>query len=331
MEPPVMLQLYHPSISLLASMSSEHDATSAGPATVATSVKGYTPFLLSLTIVAPLWGIIVAQTSAYFRNYRKDRMFLKILILVCLVLTTAQLVALVYAIYFWLVICRIPENYLFLGALTQSFVVGPIYIIYIVITVVQLFYAMRVWIVSNKNKTITGIIVAMSLTQLISGIAQVTYMVSIGNVRAVYSKFNKVAGSIELASSMLCDIVISGALVWLLRGSKQSSFKGTRHAIDRLVLYSVNIGLLTNLVSLVNLVTWLAAPEDNFIFAIFHFSLGKIYVNSMLVSLNARDKIRGKLVAENVHGTSVFDVDGINATSTSVPCAIPLGNMSGKV
>ncbi|KAH8796177.1 hypothetical protein DL96DRAFT_1644711 [Flagelloscypha sp. PMI_526] len=255
-------------------------------------------------------------------------MFLKILVPACLIITTAQLIALVHAIHYWLVICRIPENYVFLGALTQSFVVGPIYLTYIVTTVVQLFYAMRVWTVSKRNKVITGIIVAMSLTQLTSGVSLVTYMVTIGNVTAVYSKFNKVAGSVELGSSTLCDIVISATLVWLLRGNKQNSFKRTRNAIDKLVLYSVNIGLLTNLIALVNLVTWLAAPEDNFIFAIFHFSLGKIYVNSMLVSLNARDKIRNEMMTSAYVAPSMFDVDGVGATA---PKTIPLGRIGGKV
>ncbi|KAH8813787.1 hypothetical protein DL96DRAFT_1625388 [Flagelloscypha sp. PMI_526] len=224
-------------------------------------------------------------------------MFLKILVRTnseIWILTTAQLIALVYAIYFWLVICRIPENYVFLGALTQSFVVGPIYL------------TVRCHVTDTTH-----------LRSFLNGAsALVTYMVTIGNVTA---GLLQVAGSIELGSSMLCDIVISAALVWLLRGSKQNSFKRTRNAIDKLVLYSVNIGPFDK---------WLAAPEDNFIFAIFHFSLGKIYVNSMLVSLNARDKIRNEMMSNAYVAPSMFDVDGVGATA---PKTIPLGRIGGKV
>lgn len=82
---------------------------------------------------------------------------------------------------------------------------------------------------------------------------------------------------------MLCDILISASLVHFLRG-RLHGFRSTRNAVNKLILYSVNIGIVTNVVALVNLVTWLAAPESNFLWAVFHFSLGKIYVNSMLVS-----------------------------------------------
>ncbi|KAK0499274.1 hypothetical protein EDD18DRAFT_848518 [Armillaria luteobubalina] len=275
------------------------------------SITGLTPFLVAVTICAPLWAVTIAQASAYYRTYPKDRAFLKYLVGFCVILSTAQLATIAYMVYFWMIICRTPPNYAFLGAL-KNLIVVPAYITYFLTTVVQCFYAMRVWFVSGKKVLLVVIIVILAITQLGGGFALVSYMVTIDSIIAVYSRFNHISGSIELGSSMLCDIIISTSLVIYLRESRTNVFRKTRHAVDRLVLYSVNIGLLTNIMAMANLVTWLAAPESDFTWAIFHFSLGKVYVNSMLVSLNARHKIRQELRAgQYVSPTSMFDVDGI--------------------
>ncbi|KAK0190221.1 hypothetical protein F5146DRAFT_1043319 [Armillaria mellea] len=284
------------------------------------SITGLTPFLVgAFTYFRRLWAVTIAQASAYYRTYPKDRAFLKYLVSkldfecpyrplifnyiqvgFCVILSTAQLATIAYMVYFWMIICRTPPNYAFLGVLKKSLIV------YFLTTVVQCFYAMRVWFVSGKKVLLVVIIIILAITQLGGGFGP---SVTIDSIIAVYSRFNHISGSIELGSSMLCDIIISTSLVIYLRESRTNVFRKTRHAVDRLVLYSVNIGLLTKCA---NLVTWLAAPESDFTWAIFHFSLGKVYVNSMLVSLNARHKIRQELRAgQYISPTSMFDVDGI--------------------
>lgn len=280
------------------------------------SILGLTPFLIAITICAPLWGVTIAQAAAYYRTYQRDNKYLKILVGVCVVLNTAQLATLSYTVYFWMIVCRNPANYEFLGILGNALVVVPAYITYFLTTVVQCFYGMRVWFVSGKQIWLVCVIIALSITQFVGGFALVSYMTTVNNIIAVYSRFNHISGSIELGSSMLCDILISGSLWWYLRKGRGNVFSRTRNAIDTLILQAVNIGLLTNIVALANLVTWLAAPESDFTWAVFHFSLGKVYVNSMLVSLNAREKIQ-----KNMHGahmaTSTFDIDGTTRHAAS--------------
>ncbi|KAF7419187.1 hypothetical protein PC9H_001772 [Pleurotus ostreatus] len=100
----------------------------------------------------------------------------------------------------------------------------------------------------------------------------------------------EIFGGLQLAASVVCDVLITGSLVWYLRRGR-GAFKQTQNLVDRLVIYSINIGLVTSMLSLVAMITWFAMP-DNFIFTTFHILIGKVYVNSWLVTLNTRKTIR---------------------------------------
>ncbi|KAJ7237975.1 hypothetical protein C8J57DRAFT_1727737 [Mycena rebaudengoi] len=219
------------------------------------SVEGFTPFLVAVTVCAPLWGVNVAQANAYYRSYPNDRKALKYLVL----LNTAQLGVLGSTLYFWLITCRLPQNYPRLGSLKRVLSHDG--------------YSM----VSNKNKYLVSAIIFLSVTQMASGFALCSYMSTTDKITSVYSRFNHIAGSLQLGSSMLGDILITASLVYCLRGSV-ASFKGTprtRNAINKIVMYSVNTGIVTNIVTMIDLITWLAAPETDFTWAVFHFALGK--------------------------------------------------------
>ncbi|KAJ7896834.1 hypothetical protein B0H13DRAFT_2033366 [Mycena leptocephala] len=273
------------------------------------SVEGFTPFLVSVTVSAPLWGVVVAQANVYYRTYPNDTKALKYLVGICVILTTAQLAVLAYTVYFWLITCRLPQNYPSLGSVKRS--MAPSYLTYFLTMIVQCFYAMRVWFVSNKNKYIVSAIIILSIVQMVGGFALCTNTAITNSLSAVYSRFNHISGSIQLGGSMLCDMLISVSLVYCLRGTS-SSFKATRNGINKIILYAINTGIVTNIVALINLVTWLSIPDTNFTWAVFHFSLGKIYVNAMLVSLNARASIRKMIRPSDSQGltlSTTFNID----------------------
>ncbi|KAF9441754.1 hypothetical protein P691DRAFT_714923 [Macrolepiota fuliginosa MF-IS2] len=298
-------------------MSTDQSPTQQGP-----SIEGLTAFFIGTCprTCSCLWGVVVAQAVAYYRTYQNDNKYLKIFVFSwhsdtsCRVLSTAQLATLAYTVYFWMIVCRNPANYRFLGILGNSLIVVPAYITYFLTSFVQCFYAMRVWFISVKQLWLVATIVALAVTQLVGGFALVSYMTTINDIITVYSKFNHVPWEQHgLGSSMVCDVLISTSLWWYLRKSRGVVFGRTKNAINKLILQAVNIGLLTNVIALVNLITWLAAPESSFTWAVFHFSLGKIYVISMLASLNAREEIRHNMNGENNStrlAASIIEIDG---------------------
>ncbi|KZP34747.1 hypothetical protein FIBSPDRAFT_915860 [Athelia psychrophila] len=86
------------------------------------------------------------------------------------------------------------------------------------------------------------------------------------------------------------DLFLSITLCFLLHRSR-SGVKRTDTMINVLILFTMNTGLLTSLCAVASLVSILAAPTT-FIYIAFFFNIGRMYSNTLLVVLNARDSIR---------------------------------------
>ncbi|KIK04879.1 hypothetical protein K443DRAFT_92257, partial [Laccaria amethystina LaAM-08-1] len=86
------------------------------------------------------------------------------------------------------------------------------------------------------------------------------------------------------------DIVIAATLCTLLHRSR-TGFHRSDTVINKLMVFSVNTGLLTSLCALASLVSTLAWPTT-FFYITFFFCIGRLYTNSLLATLNARKKIR---------------------------------------
>ncbi|KIJ43864.1 hypothetical protein M422DRAFT_169160, partial [Sphaerobolus stellatus SS14] len=94
------------------------------------------------------------------------------------------------------------------------------------------------------------------------------------------------------------NIVITIIMCWLLSNSRTGS-RRTDTVVMRLIMYTVNTGLLVSLAALLTLVTAAARPHT-FIYAAFYFLIPGLYLNSMLASLNARHSISQLGAGNNV-------------------------------
>ncbi|KAJ7088888.1 hypothetical protein B0H15DRAFT_1022378 [Mycena belliarum] len=68
----------------------------------------------------------------------------------------------------------------------------------------------------------------------------------------------------------------------------------TETMVNRLILFTINTGLLTSLCAIASLVSLIVSPKT-LIYASFYFCIGRLYSNSLLASLNARNIIRGRI------------------------------------
>ncbi|CAK5274024.1 unnamed protein product [Mycena citricolor] len=90
--------------------------------------------------------------------------------------------------------------------------------------------------------------------------------------------------------SAAADITISVALVLLLHVAK-TGFKRSTDLINRLMIFSFNTGLPTSICALVATVC-VAAFSNTFLYIFFFLLLGRLYTNSILVTLNSREYIK---------------------------------------
>ena len=73
--------------------------------------------------------------------------------------------------------------------------------------------------------------------------------------------------------SAASDVVIAASLIWLLQSSR-TGFKRYDNIINRLILFSLNTGLLTSLDAIASLVTITALPTT-FIYIMFYVTCSR--------------------------------------------------------
>jgi len=86
------------------------------------------------------------------------------------------------------------------------------------------------------------------------------------------------------------DVLIALLLCFYLRRGN-SGFDKTNSIISHLVRYTVTTGLATSMLAVACLVAYFVRP-NTFIFIALHFSLGRMYTNSLLATLNSRRTLR---------------------------------------
>ncbi|KAJ8086183.1 hypothetical protein PM082_005006 [Marasmius tenuissimus] len=88
------------------------------------------------------------------------------------------------------------------------------------------------------------------------------------------------------------DVAIAGGLFYHLHNSR-TGFQKSDTMIRKLIAFSVSTGLLTSVCAIASLVSNLVWG-NTMIYVTFYFCLGRLYSNSLLATLNARNSIRGE-------------------------------------
>jgi len=246
---------------------------------------------IGVVLATFLYGILTLQTYIYWIRYVHDSRFDRLFVVTLWVIDTLQLIFICHMQY-WYVI----ENFANPAALQYNnwsfnMEVG---LTTILTFMVQAFFARRAWqftsgmgnrmTASRKTKVLGGLIGMMSLTQLGFGMG----CFGMVWVLTMYQQFIQykwlVAG--WLVSAALCDILIVYMLSTALM-TQRTGFGRTDALIDKLLRYTINTGLLTSLIAIVDLITF--CMMNNLIHLCFNFILGKLYTNTLLATLNARE------------------------------------------
>jgi hypothetical protein len=160
----------------------------------------------------------------------------------------------------------------------------------IITSIVQCFFAFRIWRLSEKNWVLTGAIVILSVCQLGLGTA-VCFVTGFhgGSTQNTVQKKEKLGTGTALSSDIACDLVITVSMVYYLHKNR-TGFKRTDTMIDMLVTYSIRTCLLITVCTLSSLITFFVFPNE-IIYGAFYFVACRLYVGSFLSTLNAREHI----------------------------------------
>ncbi|KIJ42972.1 hypothetical protein M422DRAFT_253761 [Sphaerobolus stellatus SS14] len=226
---------------------------------------------LATSVCATLVAVTIAQGTFYYRNYDGDSKLIK---------------------YF-----AQKSNFEIVSQCTDIFVKASIPFEY----------------VSGHRTWLAGIMILLSILQLGliiflvlglygelmakflgTGIVTTAYVAIMESISSDYARETLITQGIASTSTILCDTLISGSLVYFLREKPLN--RSMRIGIGKIIIYSINIGLVTVAIATISLITWLAAPHPQLTWEIFYFPAAQVYANSVLVSLNARKEIHAQMI-----------------------------------
>nr|GAT52146.1 predicted protein [Mycena chlorophos] len=265
--------------------------------------------LLGVIVSAVLFGISLLQCLFYFTRYTRDPPYLKGLVATTVLLDSVHLAFVTHTIYHYLITQYYQQESLKVMVWSVSLEAVPTGV---TAALVQLsafplnmlnskkmtlyrFYAHRVWKMSHKNKPLTALIVLIVLATS----AWVVLALEAGTYERLL-KISPLTISIN-ALSTTTDVIITTTLCFMLYRTRPASLE-TESMVNRLILFTINTGLLTSLCAVASLVSLVISPQT-LIYASFYFCIGRLYSNALLASLNARAVIRGRIndVDSNFH------------------------------
>ncbi|KAI0250986.1 hypothetical protein BJV78DRAFT_517121 [Lactifluus subvellereus] len=234
-----------------------------------------------------IFGMLCIQVWTYYQRYPNDHITYKLLVAALWTLEAVHQAFVGHIAWFYIVenlgsaivLLHPPVWTLSFQTLLGSFV-G---------TIVKMCFAMRVWKFSKGNYLVTGLIMGMTLAQFATAIV---YTIRSFSLRLVQADQIKTLGSIALSLGVVTDVITAASLSYFLH-KMRTGYKRSDTLINRLIIYSVNTGLITSVFSAAVLVSYNLMPS-NLIFISFYFSLSKLYANSCLATLNTRRFVQGR-------------------------------------
>ncbi|KAI0643499.1 hypothetical protein C8Q79DRAFT_184160 [Trametes meyenii] len=245
---------------------------------------------IGVVIGTALFGLTVHQAYRYYRTYTDDHLYIKSLVTTIIVLETFHSVLWSVVGYHYL----ITEAFQFPGIIEGHWSVKmTVTETTVLIVACGCFYSRRVYLVGPNYRwlvviAVTFMVVALGFgfaagveaftsTQYITDFAHISWLVSIAYGLAAVT-----------------DVILTGALVFVLLRSRTFT-RRSDSVIYTLIIYTINTGLLTSIMSVAAFIFALILP-GNMIYAAFSVIGAKLCANSVLAVLNSRKAVRDRFV-----------------------------------
>jgi len=248
-----------------------------------------------------MYGITILQTYFYFVVYYvNDPIKLKILVTSAWLLDTLHSALVAHFNYYYLVSSF--GNPMNLQDGVGSFFASDV-VVFLINLLVKCFYVTQIYQLSTPpwKLWLSSFLVILLLFHFALGIGTaVLFFSKVKFVLLAHTvKWRVIALS---ATNLMLDATITVALCGLLR-NRRSDWAGSKVnvIIRNLVVFCVERFMLSSIVSLLQLVMYLVLP-DAFYASALEIILAKLYINSLLATLNSRQSMRG--VGINVRQSS---------------------------
>ncbi|KAJ6562186.1 hypothetical protein B0H19DRAFT_1259767 [Mycena capillaripes] len=274
------------------------------------------PWLVGGCVDLFLQGILFTQFVTYFTWYRDDKMGLRIVVIVLLIMTVLKSIH-SFAII-WI------QNIVYFGDLQGAILLnyttwwqsGNPLIVALCDFYVQMYFCFRLWVIS-KSRYVVAPITTLFIFAFFS-MAVATYMISVANNPGISQWF-----AAHLGSVFAGDVIMSITTAYFLLKSKTDVLPQTVGLINALVRLTLQTAAPAAICAMFNLVFSQKNPGGSGIISTaFNLALPKLYAVSMMWTLNARRTIRA---SHNGVPTTSNEISGVRSRTGRRQGDIELG------
>lgn len=250
------------------------------------------PLEIGVLLSSVVFGVTCLQCHLYFvERSANDPPALKCLVAVLMALETIYTVSLYHILYFYSV--QSFGDVEKFGVVLWSFVLQR-FVSCFLCTITQCFFAIRVYYL-NGHRLYTPILI--SITSMLN----ITSAISVTVIGAFLPKpftqsrivaFGRV-GTFTTLIPLSGDVIITTSTVYHLQKTRIQTI-GTDRAIYKLIMYTLNTGLLITLFALMSGISTFVQREM-FTYAPFDFVLSRLYACSLISVLNSRAAVQREL------------------------------------
>ncbi|KAJ8586652.1 hypothetical protein M405DRAFT_935240 [Rhizopogon salebrosus TDB-379] len=242
------------------------------------------PVVLGALVNASFFGCLVIQTYFYYANFAKDHRTIKLMVTVVFAMQIAHLICVSATL--WSMAVSAYDDPLKLQVFPLA---TDAAILFTCITggIVELYFSFRLWKLSKRLLLPLFSLALCLVAQCLSVVIAVEAFSMTGV--AVFAVNQSTVITVSLTSRAVYDMITAMGLVWYLM--KQRSTALSRSIIDRLVLWTVETGLVTSLVAIL-FVSFFIAMKESYIWVGFYSIIANVNANCLLASLNGRLAVR---------------------------------------
>ncbi|KIM74319.1 hypothetical protein PILCRDRAFT_828312 [Piloderma croceum F 1598] len=255
---------------------------------------------LGVVLSSILFGITTLQVYIYYQHYPADKLKNRIVVPLLWIMDAFHLSMIINASYVYLV-NQLPLNSGIILRMQLEIVATEL----IAVTVTSL-YVLRIWAFARQpRRYIVCFLAVAEFLQITAAIVEVYACFTCPNLGDMINFLWEI--EFGLASHAFVDVLLAGTMCFYLqKGRTDTSFKtlfsltrgimphSTDGTVVKLMQYIVGSGTATALCAIAT-VTATAISPYSMIWTACYYLLSKLYVNSFLAFLNARQSIRRRM------------------------------------
>lgn len=264
------------------------------------------PVQIGYTISLFLFGLITVQTYLYYQDFSDDPGILRILVAALWLINLAHELCCSHLVYFVNVISYGNIRFFDEGRAPRSFD-ALIFLTGLSVFLVMAFYNHRLW-AARQQKFIATVLSVLLAARFVSTLVLAGFAVrSVMPIVKFIVEYKWLATSIWILGAVE-DVIMTLALCHDWHAHRRSEIYQTSRLVDRLVVWCVGTGMLTSVVAVALSICFAFMASKNLIWVVFFFPMPQFFLNSLLVTLNARNSLQSAETTKSLNMESQFRV-----------------------